>query len=147
MTRPRRTCAAVRADGRPCGAGPQLDRAFCFVHDPERAAEAAEARTLGGLRRRREGTIATAFDLAGLDHTDGIRRVLDIVVADSLGLDNGIDRNRTLIAAATAATRLLAVGDIEARLEALESALPRRQPTRVRGARVGEQDPFGESDR
>jgi hypothetical protein len=63
MARARRTCAAVHADGRPCGAGPQLDRAFCFVHDPERAAEVAEARRLGGLRRRREGTIATAYEL------------------------------------------------------------------------------------
>jgi hypothetical protein len=124
MVRPRRTCLAVRADGRPCGAGPQLDRAFCFVHDPERAAEAAEARTLGGLRRRREGTIATAYDLEGLDHTAGIRRVLDIVVADSLGLENGIARNRTLIAVAATASRLLAVADFEARLEALEAVVP-----------------------
>jgi hypothetical protein len=146
MARPRRTCAAVRADGRPCGAGPQLDRAFCFVHDPERAAEAAEARTLGGLRRRREGTIATAYDLAGLDHTDGIRRVLDIAVTDSLGLDNGIDRNRTLIAAVTAATRLLTVGDFEARLEAVEAALPRRAARRL-PRQPDDGTPFGGSDR
>ena len=131
MVRPRRTCAAVRADGRPCGAGPQLDRDFCFVHDPERAAEAADARRLGGLRRRREVTIATAYDLEGLDHTGGIRRVLDIAVADTLSLDNGIDRNRTLIAGATAATRLLTVGDLEARVEALEAALPRRAARRL----------------
>jgi hypothetical protein len=146
MVRPRRTCAAARADGRPCGAGPQFDRAFCFVHDPERAAEAAEARTLGGLRRRREVTIATAYDLEGLDHTDGIRRVLDIVVADSLGLDNGIDRNRTLIAAAAAATRLLTVGDLEARLEAIEAALPRRSARRLPRS-TDDQTSFGESDR
>lgn len=44
---------------------------------------------LGGLRRRREGTIGVAYDLDGLDHAAGIRRILDIVVADSLGLDNG----------------------------------------------------------
>jgi hypothetical protein len=146
MLRPRRTCAAVRADGRPCGAGPQLDRAFCFVHDPERAAEVTEARRLGGLRRRREVTIATAYDLAGLDHTDGIRRVLEIAVTDSLGLDNGIDRNRTLIAAATAATRLLTVGDLEARLEAVEAALPRRAARRLPRS-ADYESRFGEADR
>jgi hypothetical protein len=146
MARARRSCAAVRAEGRACGAGPQLDRAFCFVHDPERAAEAAEARTLGGLRRRREGTIATAYDLEGLDHTAGIRRVLDIAVADTLSLDNGIARNRTLIAGAASATRLLVVGDFEARLEALEAALP--SGAARSGAYVrDEEDPFGESDR
>lgn len=109
-------------DGRPCRAGPQRDRPFCFVHDPERAAEAAEARRLGGLRRRKEGTIAVAYDLPGLDSVEGIRRLLDIVVTDGLGLDNGIARLRVLIAAAGAATKLLEVGDIEARLAALEAA-------------------------
>ena len=146
MVRPRRTCAAVHADGRPCGAGPQLERDFCFVHDPERAAEVTEARRLGGLRRRREVTVATAYDLEGLDHTDGIRRVLDIAVTDSLSLDNGIDRNRTLIAAAATATRLLAVGDLEARLEALEAALPRRAARRLPRTADNESR-FGEADR
>ena len=117
-------CAAQTAAGQACRAGPQRDRPFCFVHDPERASEAAEARKLGGLRRRREGTIGVAYDLDGLDRAAGIRRLLDIVVADCLGLDNGIARNRTLIAVAATATRLLAVADVEARLEALEAILP-----------------------
>lgn len=125
MAEVRRSCQATAADGRPCRAGPQRDRPFCFVHDPERAEEAAEARKLGGLRRRREGTIGVAFDLDGLDHADGIRRILDIAVADSLGLDNGIARNRVLIAVAATATRLLLASDVEARVEALEAALAR----------------------
>jgi len=54
-------------DGSRCRAGPQRERPYCFAHDPERAAEAAEARKLGGLRRRKEGTIALAYDLPGLD--------------------------------------------------------------------------------
>jgi hypothetical protein len=62
-----RRCAAVRADGRPCGAPPQADNAVCFFHDPERAAEVAEAQKLGGLRRHRESATALAYDLAGLD--------------------------------------------------------------------------------
>ena len=119
-------CAAPTGAGQPCRAGPQRERPFCFVHDPERAAEAAEARKLGGLRRRREGTIGVAYDLDGLDRAAGIRRLLDIVVADSLGLDNGIARNRTLIAVAATAARLLVVADLEARLEALEAILPGR---------------------
>jgi len=125
----RRHCTFVMPDGRGCQAGPQLERPFCFAHDPERAEEAAEARRLGGLRRRREGTVTVAYDLPGLDSVEGIRRVLDIVLADALGLDSGIACLRVLIAVAAAATRLLETGELEARITALEAALgPGRPP-------------------
>ena len=113
-------------DGRLCRAGPQLDRPFCYAHDPERAADAAEARRLGGLRRKKEGTLAIAFDLPGLDTVDGIRRVFQIALADLLGLDNSIARARALIATGGAATKLLMLGDHEARLAALEAIVQRR---------------------
>ena len=116
-------------DGRQCRAGPQLDRPYCFAHDPERASEAAEARRLGGLRRRKEGTIAVAYDLPGLDSVAGIRRLLDIVVTDGLGLDNGIPRLRALISTAVAATNLLKVGEFEERLASLEAATGQRSGT------------------
>ena len=117
----RRSCTFLMPDGRACRAGPQRDRPFCFAHDPERAQEAAEARRLGGLRRRKEGTIAVAYDLPGLDSVAGIRRLLDVVVTDGIGLENGIARLRVLIAATVAATNLLKVGEFEERLTALES--------------------------
>jgi hypothetical protein len=119
----RRRCAFAKTDGQPCQMAPLIDRPYCFANDPERAADAAEARRLGGQRRRREGTIAIAYDLPGLDSVDGIRRLLDIVVTDGLGLDNGIAKLRVLIAAATSATRLLEAADFEARLAAVEEAL------------------------
>lgn len=125
----RRRCTFVMPDGRGCRAGPQLERPWCFAHDPERAEDAAEARRLGGLRRRREGTVTVAYDLPGLNSVADIRRVLDILVADALGLDSGIARLRVLIAVATAATRLLETGELEARLSALEAALESRRLT------------------
>ena len=117
----------VMADGGLCRAGPQRERPYCFSHDPERATEAAEARRLGGLRRRKEGTIAVAYDLPGLDSVTGIRRLLDIVVTDGIGLDNGIPRLRVLISTAVAATNLLKVGELEERLDALEGAIRQGQ--------------------
>ena len=126
----RRRCTGTKADGQPCQMAPLLERPYCFAHDPERAAEAAEARRLGGLRRRKEGTIAVAYDLPGLDSVAGIRRLLDIVVTDSVGLDNGIQRLRVIIATAAAATNLLKVGELEERLAALEAAVANRpQPS------------------
>jgi|SRR5665811_197481 hypothetical protein len=122
----RRRCAYAKADGQPCQMAPLRDRPYCFAHDPERAEEAADARRLGGLRRRKEGTIAVAYDLPGLDTVVGIRRLLDIVVTDGVGLDNGIPRLRVLISTAVAAMNLLKVGDLEERLEALEGVVLNR---------------------
>src|SRR5450759_2943868 len=119
----RRRCAYAKADGQPCQMAPLRERPYCFSHDPERAQEAAEARRLGGLRRRKEGTIAVAYDLPGLDSVAGIRRLLDIVVTDGVGLDNGIPRLRVLISTAVAAANLLKVGEFEERLVALEAAV------------------------
>ena len=114
-------------DGSRCRAGPQRDRPYCFAHDPERAAEAAEARRLGGLRRRKEGTIAVAYDLPGLDTVAGIRRLLQIVSTDGLAMDNGVPRLRALISTAVAATNLLKVGEFEERLATLEAAVGHAQ--------------------
>src|ERR1035437_1089446 len=116
-----RRCTYPKTDGQPCQMAPLRDRPYCFAHDPERSEEAAEARRLGGLRRRREGTIAVAYDLPGLDTVAGIRRLLDVVVTDGIGLENGIARLRVLISASAAATNLLKVGEFEERLAALES--------------------------
>jgi hypothetical protein len=126
-------CAYAKADGQPCRMAPLHDRPYCFSHDPERAAEAAEARRLGGLRRRKESTVAVAYDLPGLDTVAGIRRVLDIVVADTVGQEHGIARQRVLIAAATAATNLLKVGELEERLAHLEAAMARHDAHRDDG--------------
>jgi hypothetical protein len=116
-------------DGRSCRAGPQRERPYCFAHDPERATEAAEARRLGGLRRRKEGTIAVAYNLPGLDTVDGIRRLLEIVSTDGLGMENGVPRLRALISTAVAATNLLKVGEFEERLTALEATVGQRSGT------------------
>lgn len=122
----KRACAYAKIDGQPCQMAPLRDRPYCFSHDPERAEEAAEARRLGGLRRRKEGTIAVAYDLPGLDSVAGIRRLLDIVVTDGVGLENGIARLRVLISTAAAATNLLKVGEFEDRLASLEVAVKQR---------------------
>ena len=92
-----RGCTFEMPDGLICRAPAMRGQSHCYWHDPSRLEEAAEARRLGGLRRRKEGTIAVAYDLPGLDTVAGIRRLLDIVVTDGVGLDNGIPRLRVLI--------------------------------------------------
>jgi hypothetical protein len=100
-------CSFEHPDGRSCGPPPLRSGKFCYWHAPEKGEEAAEARRLGGLRRRREKMVARAYDITGLDSVDNIRRVLKIAALDALGLVNSVARTRVLIAGALAAARLL----------------------------------------
>ena len=101
------SCAGTKPDGSPCRTRPLRGEEHCLWHSPDRTEEAAEARRLGGLRRRRERTVAVAYDLEPLDSVASIRRVLEIAVLDTLGLENSVARSRVLIGAAGIAARLL----------------------------------------
>jgi hypothetical protein len=123
------TCRAVKDDGQPYGAPRLRDSEFCFWHSPDHANELAEAQRLGGLRRRKEKTVAGAYDLEGLDDVPKIRRLLEIAVLDTLSLENSVARSRTLAYLAQVALKTLEVGEFEARLEALEATMGPRLRT------------------
>ena len=123
MSMLRRSCAAQKSNGQPCRAAPLSDQEFCFMHSPEHAADRDEARRLGGLRRRREITVAGAYQFEGLECVADLRRILMIAVVDTLGLENSIPRSRILVAAAVAAAKLLETGELEQRLAALEAVV------------------------
>ena len=52
-----------------------------------------------------------------------IRRLLEVAVLDTLGVENSISRARTLAYLATTAIKLLEVGELEQRLASLEAAV------------------------
>ena len=119
----KRPCRARKNNGETCSAPAVVGGDYCFWHDPASAQEAAEARRLGGLRRKREVTVSGAYHLDGLDTVPEIRRVAEIAVMDALGLDNSIARARTLLYAAQVAGKLLETGELEKRVGALEQAI------------------------
>jgi len=123
----RRLCAFRGPTGEPCQSPPLHDSRFCFMHAPEHAQEAQEARRLGGLRRKREATVLVAYDFEGLETLAGIRRLIQVAVIDTLSLDNSVARNRTLTYLAMAALRTLEVGDLQERINALEQAVRSKQ--------------------
>lgn len=116
----RRQCTFKLSSGETCRMHPLQHSEFCWVHPPERVKEVQEARRLGGLRRKRESTISTAYQFESLNSVEGIRRIVLIAVLDALSMENSMSRARTLAYLAQVALRMLEVGDIEERVEALE---------------------------
>jgi len=96
------------------------------MHDPAHADDVQEGRRLGGQRRRREAIVSNAYDFDGLGSVEAIRRIVEVAVLDALGLDNSVARGRLLVACALAGTKLLEVGELEQRLEAVEATLKPR---------------------
>ena len=105
-----------------CQAAPVKDGDHCFWHSPEYAEDVAEARRLGGLRRRREVTVSGAYEVNGLETVGDLRRLLVIASLDTLGPENSIARARTLGYLVGVAGKLLETGELEERLAALEAA-------------------------
>jgi len=124
----KRTCRTVKANGEQFKAHPLRDSDYCFMHDPRRARERAEARRLGGLRRRREKATSQVFDWGGLEKVEEIQRILEVAIVDTLGLDNSPARSRTLGYLASLSLKALEIGELEARVSALEQILHVRSP-------------------
>ena len=122
----RRGCSTITDAGIQCRATPLRDEPYCFWHSPEHTEEAAEARRLGGQRRRRERIVSGVYDFEGLDSVPRIRRLIEVAALDTLGLENSVNRSRTLASLATVAVKLLEVGELEARVEAIEAATAAR---------------------
>jgi len=113
-------------DGRRCGAPALRGEEFCLFHSPAHEEEAAEARRLGGLRRRKEKTVAGAYEFEGLGSVADIQRLLEIAVLDTLALENSVARSRTLAYLSQTALKCLEVGELEERLALLEAAVRSR---------------------
>lgn len=118
-----RGCTAITKAGAPCNAQALTDEPFCFAHSPEHVEAAAEARRLGGQRRRREGALVSVFDLEPIDSPVGIYRLLTIARHDALSLDLSVARVRLLLGIVHAAIRLRELDELETRVRELEAAL------------------------
>lgn len=127
-----RRCDGIKEGGEPCQAAPLRDRPYCFWHSPDHRQEAAEARRLGGQRRRREATIEGAYALDGLSRLELAQRFVEIGTMDALSLENSNQRSRTLFQGALALVRLEEVGDLQAQVDELRAVLDLRKPARGR---------------
>ena len=72
--------------------------------------------------------VSGVYDLDGSDTLPKIRRLIEIAVMDTLGLENSIARSRTLAYLAMVALKLCEAGEFDQRLESLELAARPRLP-------------------
>ncbi|MEX1171627.1 MAG: hypothetical protein WEG56_03335 [Chloroflexota bacterium] len=117
-----RACTYQRPDGRPCRATPMRDEPFCFWHAPETAEEAAEARRLGGLHRRKKKTVAAIYGVGGLRTIDDLQGLLETTVIETMALENTISRNRAIAGMVATGAKLIETGELAERIAALELA-------------------------
>jgi hypothetical protein len=123
-----RACTYQMPDGRACRATPLRDEPFCFWHSPDTAEELTEARRMGGLHRRKKRTVATIYGFGGLRSIEDNQVLLETIAVETLGLENSIARNRALTAIVAAGAKLIELGDLAARIAAMEATLgPRRR--------------------
>jgi hypothetical protein len=118
-----RACSYQMPDGRPCRAIPLRDEPHCFWHSPETADELAEARRVGGLHRRKKRTVATIYGFGGLRSIEDHQALLETISVETLALENSIARNRAVNAFVATGVKLLELGDLAARVAALEARL------------------------
>jgi len=120
-----RACSYLMPSGRPSRATPMRDEPFCFWHSPETAEEAAEARRVGGLHRRKKKTVGAIYGFHGLRTIEDNLALLETAAIETLALENSIARNRALGGFAATGAKLIELGDHEERLRALEVAVGR----------------------
>lgn len=109
-------CSATRTNGTPCQAVALPGRELCWAHDPEHREKASAARRAGGANR---SNLARAARHIPRDMKDLTRRLLEAI--DQVHRGELEPRSLTAMASgAGAVVRLYEVGELEARLEALE---------------------------
>ena len=120
-------CKAHTTNGQPCRAQALTDSRYCFIHDPAQGVARAKARKRGGERRRVPHVGNPEIVPAQVRKIDDVLKILDYALAESMPLENSIQRGRLIVAIAGAFIEAIKVGELESRLAAIESALKLRE--------------------
>lgn len=120
-------CKGIKSDGQPCRAHPKNGADYCFLHDPARGGEAAQARKRGGQRVRPGHAAAVDALPAQVRTLDDVLAVLDYSLREALPLENSVARGRLLVAIAHAFIEAIKTGELENRMAAIEAALKVRE--------------------
>ena len=121
-----RHCKALNERGEPCGSPPIIDADLCFMHHPDYAAQAEQARKAGGAARAREYALRYIYQIDSLDCTERILRLIDFATSELLSIENSVACDRALLGAAGTAISLLPLTKLAENLERVRAVLEPR---------------------
>ncbi|MCC7119891.1 MAG: hypothetical protein IT310_15305 [Anaerolineales bacterium] len=116
-------CKSKTTNGQLCQAQAITGSKYCFTHDPASGAARAKARKKGGRRNRTPHAGNSESIPTKVRTIEDVLAVLDYALAETLPLENSIQRGRLLVALAGAFIEALEAGELEARLTALEQRI------------------------
>jgi len=122
----KKQCQAAKRNGEPCSASAS-ENGFCFTHDATKGKERAIARRNGGLKRITPSVADKSLVPKETRTITDVMTILDYALQESLELSNSIPRGRLLVSIAHGYIEALKVGEMEQRLEAVETALKMRK--------------------
>jgi hypothetical protein len=114
-------CKGKTAAGDPCKMPALKGGRYCFTHSPASRAAQAAARKRGGENRHTPHAGNLEAIPEKIDSIQDAREILNYVKAELLAADNSIPRNRALLALFDSFVRSLEIGELEARIAALEA--------------------------
>lgn len=118
-----RLCKATKADGSPCQAYRQHGSEFCYMHDPDRAAERKQAQARGGRARHDRVLFEDEPEAVAIGEMSDVVGVLEAALNATLRLENSVARNRAIGYLAGTAIKAIEYAELEDRVEALEKAV------------------------
>ena len=122
----KKQCEATRKNGEPCNASAN-ESGFCFTHNPEFVKERAIARRNGGLQKVAPHFADENLCPKSVRSIESVLAVLDYALRETIGLSNGIQRGRLLVSIAHGYIEAIKTGELEQRLEAVETTLKLRK--------------------
>jgi hypothetical protein len=121
----KKLCKAKTRNGERCP-NAASEGGYCFTHDPTRGQERAQARRKGGQHRHTPKVADASMVKIPIRNVAGVMTLLDVATIDTLAQDNSAQRTRALVGVALAYFKGVEVGELEARLEAIERAFKLR---------------------
>src|SRR5689334_3111017 len=104
------TCKARTQGGQPCKMAAVTGGLYCFTHDPEASQARQAARKLGGYNRGTPHAGNTAAVNGSPRTITEVFPILDYALAETLAMENGIQRGRLLVSLAAQYVDALKVG-------------------------------------
>jgi len=101
--------------------------AFCFWHDPDRKAEAQQARSNGGKARHGRKIDHAPREPVTLRKAKDVLPILEMAVNDALALENSIARGRLVGYLCGQVIKAFEVTDLQRQYDSLERALRARE--------------------